>query len=127
VNGKIESTFGPMAAGEDAGYAVELMNRFSPWYELTLKGMDPAEAAKRVGDVQAVYANKHYTKFEQQVMARMFPFYKFTKSQLKHVTKTLAEKPELAKKIQEATLAKRLAELTAATGTPASAAGSAAK
>ncbi len=28
--------------------------------------------------------------------------------------KTLAEKPELAKKIQEATLAKRLAELTAA-------------
>jgi len=29
--------------------------------------------------------------------------------------RTLAEKPELAKKIQEATLAKRLAELTAAT------------
>jgi recombination protein RecA len=39
--------------------------------------------------------------------------------------KTLAEKPELAKKIQEATLAKRLAELTAATATttPATPAG----
>ncbi len=30
--------------------------------------------------------------------------------------RTLAEKPDLAKKIQEATLAKRLAEITAATG-----------
>jgi recombination protein RecA len=39
--------------------------------------------------------------------------------------KTLAEKPELAKKIQEATLSKRLAELTAATATttPATPAG----
>lgn len=93
VRGATESTFGPLAAGEEVGHFVEGLNRITPFLNLVKKGVDPAEAARRVGVAQIMYGNKNYTSFEQKVMQRMFPFYKFTKGIAPQVVKELMERP----------------------------------
>lgn len=93
VAGAMESTFGPLAAGEDAGHYVESLNRLAPYIKQLRQGVDPGEAARRVSSAQVNYANRNYTKFEQQIMGRLFPFYKFTKGQMKHQLGELAQRP----------------------------------
>jgi hypothetical protein len=93
VGGQMESTFAPLAAGEDVGHYVESANRLSPFIELLKQGVDPAEAAKRVGEAQVQYANRHYTPFERQIVGRLAPFAKFTKGQIPFTAKQLAEQP----------------------------------
>jgi hypothetical protein len=77
VGGAEESTFGPMAAGHDVGHATEFLNRAAPFIEQLRQGVEPTFAAAKVGATQVMYQNKYFTKFEQQVMQRAMPFYKF--------------------------------------------------
>lgn len=81
------------AAGEDIGAYVEGLARLGPFIHLLRKGVAPGEAARRVGEAQARYASRHYTKFEQQVMSRLFPFYKFTRNIAPKTARTLMEAP----------------------------------
>ena len=93
VYGDAESTWGVGAAGEEIGHYAEGLNRVSPYFNLLNKGVDPAEAAKRVGEAQVVYSNRAYTPFEQQVMKRLLPFYSFSSRTAVQVGKELMERP----------------------------------
>ena len=93
VGGLTESTFAPAMAGEELGHYVEGLNRISPYINLLKKGVDPDEAAKRVGAAQIMYSNRNYTTFEKDVMQRMFPFYKFTKGITPQIIRQLLERP----------------------------------
>lgn len=93
VGGLTESTFAPAMAGEELGHYVEGLNRIGPYINLLKKGVDPDEAAKRVGAAQIMYSNRNYTTFEKDVMQRMFPFYKFTKGITPQITRQLLERP----------------------------------
>ena len=88
-----ETTFGPLAANEMVGAATESMNRIPSWISETRKGVDPAQAKRLVDAAQVAYSGRHYTPFEQQVLGRIFPFYKFSKGMSSHTLKALAEKP----------------------------------
>lgn len=93
VGNRTESGFGPAAAGEDAGYFVEGLNRMAPFIDLLKKGWSADAAAKKVGEAQVLYQNRNYTKFESQAMARALPFYKFAKGMLPYTLNQLAERP----------------------------------
>lgn len=93
VGDTTESTFAPLAANEMLGNAVETMNRVPSWIALTRNGVDPTQAKRLVDAAQVVYSGRHFTPFEQQVLGRAFPFYKFSKGMTTHTLKTLAEKP----------------------------------
>lgn len=93
VRGATESTFGPMAAGEELGKYAEDLNRITPFLNLARKGTNLDEAAKQVHVAQVQYGNKNYTPFEQQTMARLFPFFKFSKGVVPQIVKELMERP----------------------------------
>lgn len=93
VAGQEQSKFGPAAAGEEVGHFAEGLNRLAPFINLLKKGYDVDEAARKVGTAQVMYGNKNFTKFETQVMARLFPFYKFTRSNVPFMAKHLIERP----------------------------------
>ena len=88
-----KSTFGPLAAGEDVNAFAELMNRGAPFLALLEQGIDPAQAAKQVFEAQVAYQPRFYTKTEQQVMSRLFQFFRYTKGQIPFVLRLLTEKP----------------------------------
>lgn len=87
-----ESTFGPVVAGETAGHWVEALNRAPGFLKETAAGVDPLEAARRVGASQVRYENRYYTPFEQG-MLRLFPFGKFLRGQAEYVARELATRP----------------------------------
>ena len=93
VDGRTESSFGLLAAGEEIGHFVEGLNRVAPFLNLLKKGYSPEEAAKRVGAAQILYSNKNFTPFEQAYMTRLFPFYKFTSRVAPYIMKQLMEHP----------------------------------
>jgi hypothetical protein len=93
VGGRTESKFAPAAAGDELGYYVEGLNRLAPFIEQLKKGVDPAEAAKKIGAAQVNYQSKYYTKAETEVLGRLFPFYKFTSRNIPFTLQQLAEKP----------------------------------
>lgn len=93
VGGATESKFGPAAGGEEVGHSVESLIRLSAWLNQLNKGVDPAEAAKRVGDAQVLYGNKNYTNFETQWMTRIMPFYKFSRKMIPQIIQDLAQRP----------------------------------
>jgi hypothetical protein len=88
-----KTTFAPLAAGEDVNAWAELMNRGAPFWALLQQGVEPGEAARRVMEAQVAYQPRFYTKTEQQVLGRLFQFFKYTKGQVPFVLKLLAEKP----------------------------------
>src|SRR5574343_149427 len=93
VGGATESKFGPAAGGEEIGHSVESLIRLSGWLNQIRKGVDPIEAAKRVGDAQVLYGNKNYTNFETQWMTRMVPFFKFSRKMIPQIVQDLAQRP----------------------------------
>lgn len=114
VGGKTQSKFAPAAAGDEVGYYVEGLNRLSPFIEQLKRGVDPAEAAKKIGGAQVNYQQKYYTKAEQEVLGRLFPFYKFTSRQIPFTLKQLSERPggRLAQTIRVANSARDPDEFT---------------
>jgi hypothetical protein len=91
--GQMESKFGPAAAGEELGGVIEAMNRIAPFLHQLKRGVDPVAAAQKVGAAQVMYQGRYYTKAEQQVLARMFPFYKFSSRMMPWTLRQLAEQP----------------------------------
>ena len=114
VNGATESTFGPFAAGNYLGNHIEGLNRGSGVINQTRKGVDPHAAAVNVGNIQANYGSKHFTKFENDVMKRLFPYYSFTKGMAKYVPQHLAQNPggPMAQSIRVANRARQPDEVT---------------
>lgn len=93
VFGSEKSTLGVAAAGEDVGHLVEGMNRLPPFIKQLREGVDPAVAAAKVGGAQVQYAKRYYTKFQQDVLARVFPFAKYTMGMTPWVLRQLSENP----------------------------------
>ena len=93
VGGRTESTHHIAAAGEELGAGTEFLNRMAPFINQLEKGYDVAEASARVGAAQVLYGNRHYTPFEQKVMTRLLPFYKFSRGQIPFHAKQLLERP----------------------------------
>lgn len=93
VGGRVESTLGPAVAGEHVGQYVEGLNRLSPFIHELRKGVDPAEAAKRVKAAQVDYSGRALTPFEREVMTRVMPFYKFTRGAVPFALRQLWESP----------------------------------
>jgi len=93
VGGAMESTLGPLAAGHDAGYYIESMNRLSPFIDQLRKGIDPAEAARRVKAAQIDYSRAAHTTFQNDVVTRMFPFSRFTMGVVPFTLRQLWEHP----------------------------------
>ena len=93
VLGASETMFAPVAAGEDANYYVEGMNRLSPWLHELSKGTDPMVAKLKVGAAQVDYAAKAFTPLERTWMTRLMPFYKFSSRQIPYVVRELWEHP----------------------------------
>lgn len=91
--GAEQSTFGPLAAGEDIGHLFESYNRGGAFWALLQNGISPEEAAKRVLEAQVGYQNRFYTKTEQQILQRVFLFYKFSKGMLPFTLRQLIENP----------------------------------
>ena len=68
-----------IVAGKYLGGAVEAFARSAPMIKLLRDGYDPVQAARIVAQTQVDYSARAYTNFELQRMARLFPFYKFTR------------------------------------------------
>lgn len=102
VGGATESTFGPLAGGDKLGSYIEGMNRVGPMISLLRQGVDPAEAARRVGQAQVRYSNRYFTPAEQALARFGFPFYKFSRQMIPFTIQQLAEQPggKLAKTLQ---------------------------
>lgn len=90
--GANRTTLAPFVAGEEMGKLVEDLNRLSPWLDLTRKGMDPEQARHLVEWAQVGYSQRFYTPTEQ-MLTRVFPFYKFAKGSTQHTIKELTERP----------------------------------
>ena len=90
---RIDTRFGPVAAGEDIGAASETLNRLSPFIRNLEKGMDPFQASIKVNAAQVLYSNRALTDFERDVLLRAFPFYRFMRGKIPHHMKMLWEQP----------------------------------
>jgi len=93
VKGRRASGFGPMAAGEEVAHSVEGMNRIAPFIKMLREGIDPAEAARRVGRAQVFYDSRYYTALERDVLQRLIPFYKFSSRMPIWMIHELIERP----------------------------------
>ena len=76
--------------GEDAGLVVETLNRFAPALAMLRRGIDPAEAIKRVKLLQVDYmaqgvGDKH--------LRRAIPFFTFLKGVTKFMAEELSQRP----------------------------------
>lgn len=102
VNEATESTFGPLAGGDKLGSYVEGLNRVAPMISLLRQGVDPAEAARRVGQAQVKYARRYYTDAEQKIAQYGVPFYKFSRQMIPFTIEQIAEAPggKLSKTLQ---------------------------
>lgn len=102
VGGATESTFGPLAGGDKAGSYIEGLNRVAPMIALMRQGVDPAEAARRVGQAQVQYASRYFTPTEQMIARMGMPFYKFSRQMLPFTVEQLIQEPggRLAKTIE---------------------------
>lgn len=93
VGQNTETKFSPVAAGEDMSFYVEGLNRIAPMLALMGQGVHPREAIDRVLQAQVAYQPRFYTKFEKDVLKRIFLFYSFSKGQIPFTMKQLIEKP----------------------------------
>ena len=82
--------FTPAASGQYVGEHIENLNRGAPFLRRMFEGADPAEAARRVLDTQVDYSAGALSKFENEIMTRLIPFYKFSRGNLPHVVGDVA-------------------------------------
>lgn len=87
-----ETTLGPIAAFERASSWTDHMGRLTGFLDELYRGVDPAEAMRRVNAALVNYDPKTFTPTEQQ-LKRLFPFWTFFSRNIKHVAKSLAEQP----------------------------------
>ncbi len=82
-----------IVAGKYLGGGVEAVARTSPMIKLLREGYDPVQAARKVASAQVDYSSKAYTKTELQVLARLFPFYKFSRGTIPEEFLELIRRP----------------------------------
>lgn len=82
-----------IVAGKYVGGAVESLARTAPLIKLMREGYDPVQATRMVASAQVDYSSRAYTKFELQKMARLFPFYKFTRGTFPEELRELVRRP----------------------------------
>lgn len=87
------NTFSPLAAGDEMNSIVEGSNRLTPFIEALRKGIDPAEAARRIAEAHVDYSARNWTDLQRNVIGRMFPFSKFTMGQIGFTARQLADRP----------------------------------
>jgi hypothetical protein len=90
---RAETKFAPAASGQYVGEHVENLNRIGPYLQRIFAGADPTRAAKDVLETQIDYSSKGLSKFENDVLTRLIPFYKFSRGNLPYVAKQLATDP----------------------------------
>jgi hypothetical protein len=93
VGGRTESRFAPVAAGDEIGRYGEGLNRIAPFIQQLQRGVDPAEAARRVGAAQALYGRDDVTPFVSDFVSRVFPFAKFTLGTAPAIVRQVLERP----------------------------------
>lgn len=93
INKRAETVFAPAKAGENLGSAQEALNRISPFLTLLRQGVDPKQARLKVVAAHADYAPEAFTSFEREYLARVFPFYRFTRRQIPFHVQQLMENP----------------------------------
>ena len=79
VGGRKEATSAPLKAGQTLNNYAEALNRANPWLSQFLKGVDPAEAMRRVNRAQINYHPSNFTDTENRYLTQIVPFYKFLK------------------------------------------------
>jgi hypothetical protein len=90
---RLETKFAPAKWGEETGQFTESMNRIAPMIKLMRSGNSASEAAKKVLAAHADYSPTAFTTFERHIMARVFPFYRFTRKMIPFHLQALMEEP----------------------------------
>lgn len=93
VGQRVETTFGPAAAGQEVGAYIEGMNRVSPFIEQLKRGVDPSEAAAKVNAAQIDYSSRNFTAVDRELFQRAFPFWKFSSRVVPFTLRQLWERP----------------------------------
>jgi len=91
VRGATESNNWLLQAGEGVGTEIEHLGRVAGFIGLVKKGYVPDVAAAMTKAGHVDYTAM--TKFEREVMKRIFPFYAWTRGNVPHQLKLLAENP----------------------------------
>lgn len=91
VGGRTEDAFSLARAGRELGHTVDDLNRMAAHIALARQGWDPLQAAAR--SKAAHYDYSSLTKFERDVMRRVFPFYNWMRHNTPFVLGELARKP----------------------------------
>ena len=71
----------------------EDVNRFGPLIDMLKRGVDPAEAMRRINSTQVDYAARNYTDIERNLLTKLFPYYKFSKGSAIHHGSELLTNP----------------------------------
>jgi hypothetical protein len=69
------------------------LNRVGPFLKLLSQGVDPSEAARRVGAAQALYGRQDVTPFVGDVLSRFYPFSRFTLGTAPELVRQVLERP----------------------------------
>lgn len=93
VSDRTETKFAPGRGGESLGAYTEGINRISPFLYLLRKGVDPAEAARRVKELQVDYSSRAFSPFENQIATQAAPFWKFASRQVPYMVNELLQHP----------------------------------
>lgn len=86
-----ETRFAPIAAGQEAGRAVDDLNRASAFIANMRQGATPEVASASAK--AAHYDYSKITPFERSVMRRVIPFYNFSRHNLPFVLEQLVQQP----------------------------------
>lgn len=82
-----------VAAAREANVFSEGQPRLAGWLKLVGEGVDPTVAQRLVSEAQFRYGAEAFTPFENKIMKRFMPFYKFGKQSSVDTIKRLAEAP----------------------------------
>lgn len=85
--------FAPVVAGRELGDYVEGLNRGSLYLSLRRQGWSEVEAGKKVLAAHFDYTRAGATNFESEVMRRLVPFYRYTRSNIPFQARELATNP----------------------------------
>ncbi|MEO1841606.1 MAG: hypothetical protein ABGY21_08955 [Pseudomonadota bacterium] len=91
-NGRRQTLFNPVRAGDIIGKHADDMNRLPGFIESMRKGVAPDEAMEIVERVQLNYDPHTFTPTEQQ-LKRIFPFYSFFSRELAYLGRELMVNP----------------------------------
>lgn len=80
-------------AGETLDQAVEWENRGAPTLRKLMAGMAPDEIRRDLARTQVDYSPTNFSNFENEIMRRLVPFYRFQKSNLSNLLTELSENP----------------------------------